>query len=235
MSRSNNRVFLITGASSGIGEAVAKAAVEQGFRVVLAARREAALTQLAEELGGLEYALPVKCDVTSWRDQQSMAARAVEHFGSIDVILANAGIYISGGGFSKGEPEHWKDMILTNVYGVGLTIRAGLAALRASKGHLLLLGSAAGRRPISGSMYGATKWAVTGMGYNVREELRGSGIRVTILEPGVVETPLFDTPRPDGMRVDDVSGAIMYAVSQPPHVDVHEVLMYPTPPETPST
>lgn len=232
-SKSENRVFLITGASSGIGEEVARHAVRKGFRVVLAARRVERLKELSEELGGESQALPVACDVNSWSDQQEVVGRAIEQFGGIDAILANAGIYIPGGdhGFTEGNPEEWKQMILTNVYGVALTIRAGIVPLKRSKGHLLILSSASSRRPISGSLYGATKWAATGMGFNVREELRGTGIRVTIVEPGVVNTPLLDSHRDNAMTPEDVAEAVMYAVNQPKHVDVTEILMYPTPPE----
>ena len=224
-----DKVFLITGASSGIGASVARLASRRGFRVVLAARRMQRLEQLAEELGGDDRALAVQCDVTQWSDQQEMIGKALDRFGQIDVILANAGIYYFGGGFTEGNPERWKEMILTNVYGVGLTVRAGLVALKRSKGHILLLGSAAGRRPIAGSMYGATKWAVTGMGQNLREELRGTGIRVTLVEPGVTQTELFDERRSNAMEVEDVSAAILFAVEQHPRVDMHEILMYPTP------
>ena len=224
-----DKVFLITGASSGIGASVARLASQRGFRVVLAARRMQRLEQLAEELGGDDRALAVQCDVTQWSDQQEMIGKALDRFGQIDVILANAGIYYFGGGFTEGNPERWREMILTNVYGVGLTVRAGLVALKRSKGHILLLGSAAGRRPIAGSMYGATKWAVTGMGQNLREELRGTGIRVTLVEPGVTQTELFDERRANAMEVEDVSAAILFAVEQHPRVDMHEILMYPTP------
>lgn len=224
-----DKVFLITGASSGIGASVARLASKRGFRVVLAARRRQRLELLAAELGGDERALAVRCDVTQWGEQQEMIGQALDRFGRIDVILANAGVYHSGGGFTEGNPECWKEMIMTNVYGAGLTVRAGLVALKRSKGHILLLGSAAGRRPIAGSMYGATKWAVTGMGQNLREELRGTGIRVTLVEPGVTQTELFDERRPNAMEVEDVSGAILFAVEQHPRVDMHEILMYPTP------
>ena len=224
-----DKVFLITGASSGIGAATARQAARRGFRVVLAARRKHKLDQLVEELGGPERALAVQCDVTEWSDQQEMIGCTLDNYGQIDVILANAGVYRSVGGFVEGNPDHWKEMILTNVYGAGLTLRAGLVALKRSKGHILLLGSAAGRRPIAGSMYGATKWAVTGMGQNLREELRGTGIRVTIVEPGVTQTELFSKRRSNAMEVEDVAGAILFAVEQHPRVDMHEILMYPTP------
>jgi NADP-dependent 3-hydroxy acid dehydrogenase YdfG len=83
---------------------------------------------------------------------------------------------------------------------------------------------------MKGSVYGATKWAVTGYGYNLREELAGTGARVTLIEPGMVDTPFFDEPKPQALQADDVARAVMYAVSQPPHVDVSEILILPTTP-----
>jgi NADP-dependent 3-hydroxy acid dehydrogenase YdfG len=102
--------------------------------------------------------------------------------------------------------------------------------LRQSKGHLLLTGSVAGRVTIAGSMYSATKWAVTAMGYGVREELRGSGVRVTLIEPGMVDTPFFESRPESALKTADVARAVIYALSQPPHVDVNEILLRPTPP-----
>ena len=119
-------------------------------------------------------------------------------------------------------------MVLTNVLGAAFTIRATLPALKDSKGHLLLTGSVAGRRAIPGSLYSSTKWAVTGMGESVRQELNGTGVRTTLIEPGMVETPFFDNPGEGRLEADDIARAVLYAVSQPPHVDVNEVLIRPT-------
>ena len=226
----NDKVFLITGASSGIGEATARAAAEAGYRLVLAARSEEQLQALADSLGGGGRALPVRCDVTEPDDQKHMVEAAIEHFGHIDVVFANAGIGGVPGGFGGSDPEHWRKMILTNVYGLGLTVRMTLAALKDSQGHLILNGSVAGRRTLAGSMYSATKWAVTAIGYGVREELRGTGIRVTLVEPGMVDTPFFDEPKPEALRPEDIARSVIYAVSQPDHVDVHEVMVLPRPP-----
>src|SRR5262245_41287451 len=150
-------VFLITGASTGIGAATARAAAEAGYRLVLAARSEDKLRGLADELGGAERALAVRCDVTEWSDQQALVPRTLDAFGRVDVAFANAGF---GGprGFDKGDPEEWKEMVLTNVYGAALTIRATMEPLKASKGHLLLTSSVAGRRALQGSLYSATKF-----------------------------------------------------------------------------
>jgi NADP-dependent 3-hydroxy acid dehydrogenase YdfG len=120
-------------------------------------------------------------------------------------------------------------MLLTNVYGVGLTVQYCLPLLRESRGHVLLTGSIAGRVTISGSMYSATKWAVTAIGYGLREEVRGSGIRVTLIQPGVVDTPFFDQLPEDALQPADVANAVTYALAQPAHVDVNEIVVRPTP------
>jgi len=217
-------VFLITGASTGIGAATARQAAAAGYDVVLAARSEATLQALADEIGGLA----VRCDVTEWADQQALVERTLDAYGRIDVAFANAGF---GGarGFDKEDPETWKSMVLTNVYGCALTIRATMPALKESKGHLLLTSSVAGRRALPGSLYSATKHAVTAMGEAARLDYNDSGVRVTLIEPGAVDTPFFDNPpRIRALDADDVARAVMYAVSQPPHVDVNEILIRPT-------
>jgi NADP-dependent 3-hydroxy acid dehydrogenase YdfG len=221
------KVFLITGASSGIGAATARAAAEAGYRLVLAARRVERLEELAAELGAPERALALACDVTEWEEQEAMVRAALEAYGRLDVVLANAG-FGAPRGFLESTPEHWKSMVLTNVYGVALTIRATLPALKESQGHLLLTSSVAGRRALPGSLYGATKWAVTAMGEAARQELNESGVRVTLIEPGMVDTEFFDNPVSGALHADDVARAVLYAVAQPPHVDVNEILVRPT-------
>jgi NADP-dependent 3-hydroxy acid dehydrogenase YdfG len=223
------RVFVITGASTGIGEATALRAAEAGFDLVLGARSKDKLAALAAKIGD-DRCITVPVDVRSFDEQKAMVARAVEAYGRIDVVFANAGIGGSPGGFSGADPEVWKDMIMTNVYGVGLTLQATLPELKKTHGHVLITGSVAGRRTLGGSMYSATKWAVGAIGYGLREELRGTGVRVTLIEPGVVDTPFFDDPKPNGLRPDDIARSVMYAVEQPPTVDVHELLILPTPP-----
>ena len=220
-------VFLVTGASSGIGAATARRAAQSGYRVVLGARSLERLEALAEELGGRERALAVRCDVTEWEDQRSLVARALESFGRLDVAVANAG-FGARRGFLADTPEHWQSMILTNVYGVALTIRATLEALKESRGHVVLMSSVAGRRVVPGSLYSCTKWAVTAMGESLRQELDGSGVRVTVVEPGMVDTPFFEAQLSDALEADDIARAILYAVREPPHVDVNEILVRPT-------
>ncbi len=224
---SDSRVFLITGASTGIGAATARHAVNAGYKVVLAARTEDKLQALAAELGGDDVALGMACDVTEFDQQEAVVAAALERWGRVDVAFANAG-FGAARGFLEESPEQWRSMVLTNVLGAAFTIRATLPALKDSKGHLLLTGSVAGRRAIPGSLYSSTKWAITGMGESVRQELNGTGVRTTLIEPGMVETPFFDNPGEGRLEADDIARAVLYAVSQPAHVDVNEVLIRPT-------
>jgi NADP-dependent 3-hydroxy acid dehydrogenase YdfG len=223
----SDKVFLITGASSGIGAATARQAVEAGYRVVLAARSRDRLSGLAEDLGGEDRAFAVQCDVTEWDQQQAMVEATLARYGRLDVAFANAG-FGAARSFLAESPEQWRSMVLTNVYGVALTIRATLPALKESRGHLLLTGSVAGRRALPGSLYSATKWAVTAMGEAARLELNETGVRVTLIEPGMVDTPFFSNRPANALEPDDVARAVMFAVSQPPEVDVNEILVRAT-------
>jgi NADP-dependent 3-hydroxy acid dehydrogenase YdfG len=220
-------VLVITGASSGIGAATARRAVEFGQRVVLAARSTDKLEALAEELGGPEHALAVRCDVTSWDDQQQLVATALERFGRLDAYFANAG-FGAKRGFLEETVEHWKAMIDTNVYGAALSIRACLPHFREQNaGHLLLTSSVAGRRWVIGSLYSCTKHAVTAMGESLRQEIADTAIKVTVIEPGMVDTPFFDDKPSGALEADDIARAVMFAMTQPPHVDVNEILVRP--------
>lgn len=225
-------VLLITGASSGIGAATARAAASK-YRLVLAARRLEELEELAAELGGEERAIAVRCDVTEWDEVQALAATALERFDRIDAVFANAGFGATRG-FLEESPEHWHSMVLTNVYGVALTIRATLPhLLERGDGHFLVTSSVAGRRALPGSLYSATKWAATAIGESLRQELRqmhdNHVIRVTLIEPGMVDTPFFDNrPGKSALQDDDIARAVIYALEQPEGVDVNEILIRPT-------
>ena len=220
--------MVITGASSGIGASIARQSADAGYRLVLAARTVAPLEQLAEEVGGASRAIAISCDVADWDAQQGMVASAMETFGQIDVVVANAG-FGAKRGFQSETPDHWRDMILTNVLGAALTVRACFDPVRESKGHVVLTGSVAGRRSLPGSIYSATKWAVTGMAEGLRQELNGTGVRVTLISPGAVDTPFFDTPPAfKALEPDDVARAVMFALAQPEHVDTNEILLRAT-------
>jgi NADP-dependent 3-hydroxy acid dehydrogenase YdfG len=224
------RTLLITGASTGIGAATAKAAVADGWQVVLSARSEDKLRALADELGD-DKTLVVRCDVTEWDDQQRLVAEALDRFGTIDAAFANAG-FGAKRGFLEEDPDFWRSMVLTNVLGPALTIRAVLPHfLERDSGHFLITSSVAGRRMLPGSLYSATKHAATAMGEALRTELRqmrqNSTIRVTLIEPGSVDTPFFETVPEGALEDSDIAGAVMYALNQPARVDVSEILIRP--------
>jgi NADP-dependent 3-hydroxy acid dehydrogenase YdfG len=220
-------VLVITGASTGIGAATARRAAEFGYRLVLAARSEDKLASLAEELGGEDRAVAARCDVTDWDDQQALVATALDRYGRLDAYFANAG-FGAKRGFLEESVEHWRAMIDTNVYGAALSIRASLPHFREqNRGHMLLTSSVAGRRALPGSLYSATKHAVTAMGEALRQELFETDIKVTLVEPGAVDTPFFENRPAGALEADDIARAVMFALTQPPHVDVNEVLVRP--------
>lgn len=220
------RVLLITGASSGIGAATARAAAEAGWRVVLAARSEQKLAALAAGIGD-ERAFAVRCDVTEFADLENAVGTAISRFGALDAVFANAG-FGAARGFDRETPEHWRDMVLTNVLGPALTIRAALPHIIESKGHFLLTGSVAGTRALPGSLYSSTKFAVHGMAESLRQQLNGTGARVTVVAPGLTDTPFFDKGAGSGaLEAVDVARAVIYALSQPPSVDVNMMLVRP--------
>jgi NADP-dependent 3-hydroxy acid dehydrogenase YdfG len=230
--RSTDPVLLITGASSGIGAATARAATKT-HRLVLAARRLEHLQELAAELGGDDRALAIQCDVTEWDQVEAMSAATLERFGQIDAVFANAGFGASRG-FLEESVEHWRSMVLTNVYGVALTIRATLPhLLERGDGHFLVTSSVAGRRVLPGSLYSATKWAATAIGEALRAELRqmheNTAIKVTLIEPGMTDTDFFDNrPGEWALSDKDIARAVMFALEQPPGVDINEILIRPT-------
>jgi NADP-dependent 3-hydroxy acid dehydrogenase YdfG len=229
----DSRTMLITGASTGIGAETARMAHEAGYGLVVAARTEESLHSLADELGGGSDVLAQACDVTAWDQVQARVEAAGERFGGIDVVFANAG-FGAARGFTEESVEHWKSMVLTNVYGVALTIRATLPAmLERGTGHYLITSSVAGRRALPGSLYSATKWAATAIGEALRLELRGmhdnTAIKVTLVEPGMVDTPFFDNPPMEGaLQPEDIAAAVMFALEQPDRADVNEILIRPT-------
>ncbi|GAA4845986.1 SDR family oxidoreductase [Saccharopolyspora rosea] len=223
-------VMLITGASRGIGAATARQAVAAGYRVALVARSTDKLTPLVDDLGSAS-ALPLACDVADWDDVSGAVRRTEEHFGGLDAVFANAGLSVPTSflGTDGADPAQWRDMVLTNVLGAALTARAALPSLARSRGHLVLTGSVAGRHVRPGNLYSATKWAVTGMAQNIRAECAETGVRVTLVQPGMVETDMTahrqDAPK---LAATDIANAVMYALRQPQGVDVNEIVVRPT-------
>jgi NADP-dependent 3-hydroxy acid dehydrogenase YdfG len=212
-------VFLIAGASTGIGAATARHAAKAGYDVVLAARSADKLEALARETGG--RAVPT--DVTNYAEVENLVKQA----GRIDAVFANAGVGFPPG-FTDGDPEQAKQVVLINVYGIYATIRATAQALRDSRGHLVITSSIAGRRALKGSLYSATKFAVTGMAEAARQDFNGTGVRTTLISPGMVQTEGFSHELEETLTPDDVARAVLFALEQPPHVDVNEILLRPT-------
>ncbi len=226
-----SKTLVITGASSGIGAETARAAVAKGWNVVLAARSADKLDALVDELGDAR-ALAVPTDVTDFEQVEALMSAAESQFGSIEAVFANAG-FGARRGFTEESVEHWRDMVLTNILGAAFTIRAGMPRIKASTGHFVLTGSVAGTRALPGSLYSSTKFAVHGMAESLRLELNGSGARVTLIAPGMVDTPFFDNGAgPGSLQAEDIARAVIFALEQPESVDVNMMLVRPTAQDT---
>lgn len=219
------QTLFITGASSGIGAATARAAVDAGWNVALFARSADRLTALAADLGN--RALVLTGDATDMDALGAAAARCADRFGGIDAGFANAGRGLSKPGTEAGDLDDIRGMIDLNVTGVVLTARALLPHLRRTRGTLVLTGSAAGRQHISGSIYGATKWFVHGYAGNLAEEMRAWGGRCGVVAPGMVDTAFFDEGAPDKLQPQDVASAVMQMITAPARAAIREVYLMP--------
>lgn len=220
-----SRTLFITGASSGIGAATARAAAAAGWRVGLFARSEDKLSALAGEIG--DAATVLSGDVSSLDDVKRAVDRFADDAGGLDAVFANAGKGLATPGTEAGDPDEWRSMIDVNIMGVLYTARAALPHLRQTGGHLVITGSAAGRRYISGSIYGASKWFIHGYAGNMAEEMREWGGRCTVIAPGMVDTPFFDSPKPDKLHPEDVAAAVMHALEAPARAGVREIFLMP--------
>ena len=244
MKRIEGQVALVTGASSGIGEATSQALARCGMRVVVAARRIGHLEALVERInleGGEAMALEV--DVTDEQQVQTMARRAQQHWGQLDILVNSAGLMLLGP-IAGADTEDWRHMISTNLLGLLYVTHAVLPIMKTQKsGHIVNISSVAGRVARAGSgVYNATKWGVGALSEALRQECVQDNIRVTVIEPGVVETDLAshitNTPAREialrriqeitPLQSEDIANAIVYAVTQPPHVNVNEILLRPT-------
>lgn len=242
--RLKGKVALITGASSGIGEATALALAEEGAAVVLSARREDRLQELVKRIskvGG--KALPIVSDVEDEAQATSLVQKARDEFGHIDIVVNNAGVMLLGQ-IEGANTEDWRRMVNTNVLGLMYTTHAVLPHMKQQgSGHIVNISSVAGRTARAGSgVYNATKWGVVAFSEALRQEVTGGHIRVTVIEPGAVATELTGhitdsaakkateewvksiTP----LQSEDIAAAIVYAVTQPEHVSVNEILIRPT-------
>jgi len=223
-------VLLITGASGDVGQDLARQAADAGYRLVLVARRAARLRPIAEEIG-TDRALCAAADVTDWPQMSSVVDAALQRFDRIDAAVANAGISLPASLFGRSgmEPEQWREMVLTNVYGTALTARAVLPVLERSSGHLVVMGSISGRVTRPG-LYSPTKWAVTALAASIRAEAVGTGVRVTLLQPGVIDTGILREELRSRPMLEPaaISRAVLFALEQPASVDVSEIVVRPT-------
>ena len=240
--RLEGKVAVVTGASSGIGEATVRALVGEGASVVAGARRKERLEELVEEAtrdGGRVIA--VECDVTDERQAHALVNRAIEEFGRIDILVNNAGVMLLSK-VEKGLSDEWRRMFDVNVLGLLYATDAAVEAMkRQGSGHIVNISSVAGRktRPTVG-VYSGTKFAVNAISEALRQELLEDGIRITMVEPGAVATELTDHITDEEVREglkqrnieplqsEDIANAIAYAVSQPQRVSVNEILIRPT-------
>jgi NADP-dependent 3-hydroxy acid dehydrogenase YdfG len=233
------KTAVVTGASSGIGEATARLLAREGCNVVLAARREDRLNALAADLG--EGALAAPTDVTDPAACAALVARTVERFGSMEILVNNAGLGLYGS-VAEGDPEDWRKMFDVNVLGVLYVTRAAVRQmLRQGAGDLVFVSSLAGRRVprADGTVYAATKHAVNAVAEGLRMDVHEKGIRVINVEPGLVRTEFPESSYPSAdeyyaekeyppLEAEDVAAAVVYALYQPPRVSVNEILVRPT-------
>ncbi|MBS1303323.1 SDR family oxidoreductase [Loktanella sp. SALINAS62] len=221
----SDKTLFITGASSGIGAATARKAVADGWNVGLFARSQDKLDALVAELGDKAIAQPG--DATDYDTQVAALDQLADRFGRVDAAFANAGRGTSHGGTDAGQIDEWQAMIDLNVMALLKTTKAAMPHLQKSKGHMVMTGSAAGRRHIAGSVYGATKWFVHGYAGNLAEEMKEWGGRCTVVAPGMVNTAFFDEPKPDKLQPEDVADAVMLALNASDVNDVREIFLMP--------
>ncbi|WP_369137866.1 SDR family NAD(P)-dependent oxidoreductase [Modestobacter versicolor] len=238
------KVALVTGASSGIGEATAVALAEAGAAVAVGARRRDRLEALAGRLrAGGATVLELDLDVTDERACAAAVARTREELGGLDVLVNNAGVMLLGT-IVGADTEDWRRMVQTNVMGVLYMTHAAIDGMvEQGSGDVVNLSSVAGRVARKGAgVYNASKWAVNAFSESLRQEVTGRGVRIGLVEPGAVATELSShITQPEareasaqmaaGMRTlqaEDIARAVLYLVTQPPHVAVNEVLVRPT-------
>jgi len=241
----DGQVVAITGASSGIGEATALALAAEGASVALAARRADRIEALAGKItGDGGKALAIETDVTDESQARAFVEGAKEGLGGLDGLVNNAGVMLLGP-VAGAETDDWRRMIEVNLLGLLYCTHAALPIMGAQgSGHIVNLSSVAGRMAAAGSaVYNMTKWGVGGFSEGLRQEVLHAGVRVTIVEPGFVDTELqghneleivkdgikkMEEQIGDLLQAEDIAAAIVYALTQPQHVSVNEVLVRPT-------
>ncbi|ARN73124.1 SDR family oxidoreductase [Oceanicoccus sagamiensis] len=223
----DNKVMLITGATSGIGKATAIKAAQQGIQLILTGRRVSLLNELVSEIGK-ENAIAIAADATQLAELSVVIAQGVQHWGKLDIAFANAGTGISTPGTEMGDPEEWQQMLAININALLWTAKLSLPHLRQQQGHFLLTSSVAGRTITKGSVYGASKWFAYGFAMNLAEEMEEWGGRCTTICPGMVNTPFFEQAIDQMLAPEDVADAALYAIHASPRNTVREVFLTPT-------
>lgn len=229
------RTILITGGTSGIGAETARLLLDRGHSVAVTGRDAARLDGFVRSAGHSDRLLGIVADAADWAQTADAVTRTVERFGALDVAVANAGYasadYHAGGGSAlaeEGNPELWAPMVLTNVLGPALLARAAMPHLERAGGRMVFIGSVAGLKNSPGNLYSATKWAVVGLAENVRMHATGRGVGVTIVNPGMIDTPFWGgASAPFAMSPRPVAEAIRFAIEQPTGVDVNTVTVRP--------
>ncbi|MGW1200809.1 SDR family oxidoreductase [Streptomyces sp. NPDC002536] len=230
--RAHSPVTLITGGSTGIGAATVHRLLKAGHRVAATGRSADRLAALAEQAAAPGQLLTLPGDATDPAAVAAAVAGTVERFGRLDHAVANAG-FSTHDSVADGDPEGWRDMVLTNVLGPALLVNAALPALRESRGRIVLLGSVAGVKNTPGNMYSVTKWAVHALAENTRMQVTADGVGVSLIAPGRVETPFWDGhpggARPTGpaLTADAIAECIAWVLAQPEGTDVNQVLVRP--------
>ncbi|MFG2884301.1 SDR family oxidoreductase [Streptomyces sp. NPDC048297] len=223
-------VALITGGGSGIGAAVARQLLDAGHRVTVTGRGAQRLRDFADSLGNPAALQTVVGSAADYDDVQDAVDRTLKAYGRLDTVIANAG-FATHDSVAEGDPAGWTEMVLTNVLGPALLVRASVDALKESRGRIVLLGSVAGFVNTPGNIYGATKWAVTGLAENTRRQVTEFGIGVTLVAPGRVETPFWDgygsLPPGHLLTADQIADSVVWAIRQPAGVDVNTVVVRP--------
>ncbi|RRQ76160.1 short-chain dehydrogenase [Streptomyces griseofuscus] len=223
-------VALITGGGSGIGAAVARQLLAAGHRITVTGRTERRLRDFAEGLGDPEELTTVVGDAASYDDIRRAVDRTRTAYGRLDTVVANAG-FATHDSVAEGDPAGWSEMVLTNVLGPALLIRASVDALKETRGRIVLVGSVAGFVNTPGNLYGATKWAVTGLAENTRRQVTEFGVGVTLIAPGRVETPFWDgygsLPPGPLLTAGQIADSVVWAIRQPAGVDVNTVVVRP--------
>lgn len=239
MSKLAGRSALVTGGGSGVGKAVAAALLAEGARVAISGRDEAKLDAAAAELAGGDRVLPVVCDVCDAGQCRALVERATARFGSVDILVNNAGTNLKARAIRELTPEAWDQLIDTNLNGAFYCIHYVLPQMFARKdGVIVNLVSVAGKRanPLGGAAYVASKFGMGGLGMCLSNEERESGVRVSNIYPGEIDTPILAVrPRPVTeeqraviLKPEDVAAAVLFVVTLPSHVSVPELIIKPT-------